>query len=197
MFAWYVEEGLTLHAIARRLTAAGTPTATGRPGWGPTSVGGILRNTSYRGVAYGNRERRVPARRRYPLSGRAARPRGGVSSRARPADTWIAVAVPALVTPELFTAAQERLGRNRAWSPRNTHGELWWLVGSSGRLATGSPCVLIGVVEPAQDRDGTHRPSRFRPEDAYCRGGLRDPLLQALVWPHCVDVGGVLAEHAP
>lgn len=123
VFAWYVEEGLTLHAIARRLTTAGTPTATGRPGWGPTSVGGILRNTSYRGVAYGNRERRVPARRRYPLSGRAARPSGGVSSRARPADTWIAVAVPALVTPELFTAAQERLGRNRAWSPRNTHGE--------------------------------------------------------------------------
>ncbi len=123
VFAWYVEEGLTLHAIARRLTVAGTPTATGRPSWGPTSVGGILRNTSYRGVAYGNREQRVPARRRYPRSGRVARPSGGVSARARPADAWIAVPVPALVTPELFAAAQERLERNRAWSPRNTQGE--------------------------------------------------------------------------
>ena len=123
VFVWYVEEGLTLHAIARRLTAAGTPTATGRPSWGPTSVGGILRNTSYRGVAYGNRERRVPAQRRYPLSGRVARPSSGVSARARPTDAWIAVPVPALVTPELFAAAQERLGRNRAWSPRNTQGE--------------------------------------------------------------------------
>ncbi len=123
VFAWYVEEGLTLHAIARRLTAAGAPTATGRPSWGPTSVGGILRNTSYRGVAYGTREQRVPARRRYPLSGRVARPSGGVSAHARPADVWIAVPVPALVTPELFAAAQERLARNRAWSPRNTQGE--------------------------------------------------------------------------
>ncbi len=123
VFAWYVEDGLTLHAIARRLTVAGTPTATGRPNWGPTSVGGILRNTSYRGVAYGNREQHVPARRRYPLSGRVARPSGGVSARARPADAWIAVPVPALVTPELFAAAQERLARNRAWSPRNTQGE--------------------------------------------------------------------------
>lgn len=123
IFGWYVEDGLTLHAIARRLSAAGTPTATGRSGWGPTSVGGILRNTSYRGVAYGNREQRVPARRRYPLSGRVARPAGGVSARPRPTDTWIAVPVPALVTPELFAAAQERLGRNRAWSLRNTQGE--------------------------------------------------------------------------
>jgi len=123
IFGWYVEDGLTLHAIARRLSAAGTPTATGRSGWGPTSVGGILRNTSYRGVAYGNREQRVPARRRYPLSGRVARPAGGVSAGPRPTDTWIAVPVPALVTPEVFAAAQERLGRNRAWSLRNTQGE--------------------------------------------------------------------------
>ncbi len=123
VFAWYVEDGLTLHAIARRLTDAGTPTATGQPSWGPTSVGGILRNTSYHGVAYGNREQRVSAKRRYPLSGRVARPSGGVSARARPADVWIAVTVPALVTPELFAAAQERLERNRAWSPRNTQGE--------------------------------------------------------------------------
>ncbi|MDP9374520.1 MAG: recombinase family protein, partial [Chloroflexota bacterium] len=123
IFAWYVEDGLTLHAIAQRLTAGGTPTATGQGRWGPTSIGGILRNTSYRGVAYGNRERRVPARRRYPLSSREPRRAGGVSYRARPADTWIAVAVPAIVTPDLFAAAQERLARNRAWSPRNTQGE--------------------------------------------------------------------------
>ncbi len=31
IFAWYVEDGLPLQAIARRLTAAGTPTARGHP----------------------------------------------------------------------------------------------------------------------------------------------------------------------
>ena len=123
VFGWYVEDGLTLHAIARRLTAGGTPTATGQARWGPTSVGGILRNTAYRGTAYGNRERRVPAQRRYPLSGRAPRRDGGVSAQARPEDTWIGVPVPAIVTDDLFAAAQARLARNRAWSPRNTQGE--------------------------------------------------------------------------
>ena len=123
IFAWYVEDGLTLHAIAQRLTAAGTPTATGQARWGPTSVGGILRNSAYRGTAYGNRERRVPAQRRYPLSGRAPRRAGGVSAQARPQDGWIGVAVPAIVAADRFAAAQERLARNRAWSPRNTQGE--------------------------------------------------------------------------
>ncbi|HEY8598823.1 MAG TPA: recombinase family protein [Thermomicrobiales bacterium] len=123
VFAWYVEDGLTLHAIAQRLTAAGTPTATGQARWGPTSVGGILRNTAYRGTAYGNRERRVPARRRYPLSGREPRRAGGVSAQPRPEETWIAVPVPAIVTADQFAAARERLARNRAWSPRNTQGE--------------------------------------------------------------------------
>ena len=123
VFAWYVEDGLTLHAIARRLTAAGTPTPTGRAHWGPTRVGGILRNTSDGGTADGHREQRVRARRRYPLSGREARRAGGVASRARPRATWIAVPVPPIVTPELFDAAQERRARNQAWSPRNTQGE--------------------------------------------------------------------------
>ena len=124
IFTWYAGDGLTLHAIAQRLTAAGVPTPTGRACWGPTSVGGLLRNTSYAGTAYGNREQRVPARRRYPLSSREARPNSGIAYRARPAETWIAVPVPAIVTPELFAAAQERLARNRAWSPRKHAGGL-------------------------------------------------------------------------
>ena len=77
IFAWYVEEGLTLRAIARQLSVTGTPTANGLARWDPSTVRGILRNTSYRGVAYGNREQRAPARRRYPLSARAAADRRG------------------------------------------------------------------------------------------------------------------------
>ena len=123
IFAWYVEDGLPLQAIARRLTAAGTPTARGQGCWGPSSVGGILRNSAYQGTAYGNRQERVPSRRRIPLSGRPATRQGGQSTRTRPADTWIAVPVPAIVAPEVFAAAQDRLARNRAWAPRNTRGD--------------------------------------------------------------------------
>jgi site-specific DNA recombinase len=123
IFAWYGEEGLTLRAIARRLTTAGIPTATGLARWDPSTVGGILRNTSYRGLAYGNRERRAPSRRRYPLSAREPRRGGGVACQARPAAVWIGVSVPALVTEDQFAAAQERLARNQRWSPRSTRGE--------------------------------------------------------------------------
>ncbi len=121
IFTWYVEDGLTFQAIARRLTAAGTPTARGHARWGPPSVGGILRNSAYQGTAFGNRQERVPSQRRFPLSG--ARSSGGRSTRTRPSDGWIAVPIPAIVTPEVFAAAQDRLARNRAWSPRNTQGE--------------------------------------------------------------------------
>jgi len=123
IFAWYVEEGLTLRAIARQLRVTGTPTANGLARWDPSTVRGMLRNTSYRGVAYGKREQRAPARRRYPLSAREPRRTGGVTARARPAATWIGVPVPALVAPELFAAAQERLARNQRWSPRSTRGD--------------------------------------------------------------------------
>jgi len=120
IFAWYVEDGLTFHASARRLTAAGTPTARGHARWGPPRVGGILSNSAYQGTAFGNRQERVPSRRRFPLSG--ARHAGGRSTRTRPSDGGIAVPIPAIVTPAVFAAAQARLARKRAWSPRTTQG---------------------------------------------------------------------------
>jgi site-specific DNA recombinase len=42
MFAWYVEEGLTLNGIAQRLIAEQAPTPSGRPYWKASSVRKIL-----------------------------------------------------------------------------------------------------------------------------------------------------------
>jgi len=72
-----------------------------------------------------------------------------------------------------------------------------WPVGSSARLATGSRHALVPVVEPAQHRDSAHRLSKSRPEQPKSAVGLRDPLLQALMWPRGVEVGGILAQDAP
>src|SRR5262245_32914773 len=54
IFGWYVEDGLPLYGIAKRLTAEGTPTATGRPFWSGSTVRAIVVNHAYRGTAYGN-----------------------------------------------------------------------------------------------------------------------------------------------
>ena len=74
---------------------------------------------------------------------------------------------------------------------------LCWLVGVSAPASTGSRRALIRVMEPAQHRDSAYRPPRHRVEQPALAVGLGVPLLQAVVWPRRVEVGGVLAQHAP
>ena len=56
--------------------------------------------------------------------------------------------------------------------------------------------ALIGVVQPAQHREGTHSPADLRLRRSS-RRAIGEALLQSLVWPHAVEVGHVLAQHAP
>jgi site-specific DNA recombinase len=123
IFTWYIEDGLTLYGIARRLIDRGIPTSSGRPYWNPSSVRKILMNATYRGIAYGNQKQMVPAKRRHPLLGREPRGEGGESYRLRPVEEWIGVPVPSLIDDARFALAQQRLQRNQQWATRNTRGE--------------------------------------------------------------------------
>lgn len=123
IFAWSVEEGLTLYGIAQRLTEQRVPTATGRGLWNPSSVRKILVNPTYQGMAYGNQKQMVAAQRRHPLIGREPKGPGGASCRLRPPEEWIGVPVPAIVSTERFIQAQARLAQNQQWARRNTQGE--------------------------------------------------------------------------
>jgi site-specific DNA recombinase len=123
IFEGYVEEGLSLYGIARRLTEEGVPTAKDKAVWSSSTVHKILTNPVYSGVAYGNQEQGVPARRRYPLLGRKPKGEGGMSKRLRPREEWIGLEVPAIVSTELFGQAQERMSQNRDRALRNTRGE--------------------------------------------------------------------------
>src|SRR4051812_24291439 len=51
MFAWYAEEGLSMHAIAARLTRLGVPPSRGGLHWSPATVKGLLSNEVYAGTA--------------------------------------------------------------------------------------------------------------------------------------------------
>lgn len=123
IFRWYVEDGLTLYGIARRLTDGRVPTATGRWIWSSSAVRKILTNPTYQGTAYGNQKQAVPARRHYPLLRREPKGKVGESYRLRPEGDWIGVPVPAVVSTDQFQAARERLSRNQRWATRNTKGE--------------------------------------------------------------------------
>jgi hypothetical protein len=90
------------------------PTSTGRARWDPTTIALMLRNTAHVGRAVFGRSRRVQAPPRLrPLRGHphpARRPNTRVLA---PREEWIEIAVPALIDPAVFEAAQAQLDENR------------------------------------------------------------------------------------
>ncbi len=123
IYTWYAEDGLTRYGIAQRLSDQHVPTPTGRAPWSPATIRKVLTNAAYQGIAYGNQQRSVPARRSYPLIGRALKGPGGESVAWRPPEEWVGVPVPALISTERFAQAQARLAQNRQRAPRNTRGD--------------------------------------------------------------------------
>jgi site-specific DNA recombinase len=118
MFAWYTDasQAPSLYQVAKRLSDAQIPTPRGGKRWNVASVRGILRSPTYMGVAYSGRTRPAPARRRKS----ALQPVGsGQSQQPAPAEEWIAVPVPAIISEETFEAAQHRLDRNVQMARRN------------------------------------------------------------------------------
>jgi site-specific DNA recombinase len=117
LFADYAAGGVTLHALAARLTRRGVPTPTGKPVWRPGSVRQLLTNPAYKGQAASGRLRTTPARQRKS----ALEPVGrGVSTRTHPPKEWITVPVPALVSAEQFDLVQRRLASNQRSARRST-----------------------------------------------------------------------------
>ena len=120
IFAWYTDPQTpaTLYGVAKRLTDDQIPTPRGGPRWNVASVRGILRSPVYTGTAYSERTRPVPARIRRS----ALRPVGpGYSHRPAPPEEWIAIPVPAIISPETFAAAQARLSRQYPNGPPEQH----------------------------------------------------------------------------
>jgi site-specific DNA recombinase len=106
-----------VYRLAKRLTDLHVATPMGKPRWNAASVRGILRNPAYTGRALTNRTRVVPARRRKS----ALLPVGpGASHAPRPAEDWIAVPVPAILSEETFARVQAKLDTNQQTAARNT-----------------------------------------------------------------------------
>jgi hypothetical protein len=92
-----------LYALAKRLFDEGLPTPTGQPRWNVATIRGILTNPAYTGTAYANRSHPVQARHRKSV----LLPVGSsYSQRPNPKAEWIPVAVPTIISPEVFEQAQ-------------------------------------------------------------------------------------------
>lgn len=172
IFAWHVEERLSLRGIAQRLQARGVPTPRGAPLWTSQTVRTILRNPAYTGSWAVNRTRIT-----------------GTGKKAlRPPEEWITLSVPPIVDRESFLASQQRHEENRRFSRRRLRDEERWLL--RGLLRCGlcghavvcrrSPSSNGGFNDYYHCRNRSDTPT---PCSAPC---IRAPELDAFVWAEVV-----------
>ena len=122
LFRRYTDDGASIADLTRWLTSENVPTRTGKARWDRSVVWGMLRNPAYAGTAvFGKTQvlQESPGlNRRARLEGRSV-PRASKTVD-RPREEWIEIPVPAIVTPETFGRAAQRLADNKRYAARNT-----------------------------------------------------------------------------
>jgi site-specific DNA recombinase len=114
VFTWVAVEGLSLNETAGRLTKLGIPTPTGKAKWNFATIRGMLLQPAYTGTAKFGKTRLSPRTEvRRAGRGRPAVPRQLPVAKATTADEQEPIAVPPLISTELFAAAAERLAEHR------------------------------------------------------------------------------------
>jgi site-specific DNA recombinase len=119
IFALLTEQGLSCNSVANRLTDALIPTPKGGTHWLRSTVHRILSNEAYVGAYnWGKYESILPSPDRQKKDSRE-RKREKSAQRRRDVAETIAVTIPAIIERATFDAAQERLRKGKANSPRN------------------------------------------------------------------------------
>jgi site-specific DNA recombinase len=169
LFSWVGAEHLSLSEVCRRLEKQQIQTRTGLRRWSPSTVATLLKNPAFIGQATFGKTRveawRAPLR---PRRGQSATPRRPYSVTRK--DTQpIAIPVPALVSVELFEAANEQLADNRRRYRQSQRGANFLL---QGLLV----CPQCGYAWCGQPRYGKTKPRPpLRPTGYYrCAGRMRD-----------------------
>jgi site-specific DNA recombinase len=180
-FVWYTQDSLSLGALAQRLNQRHVLGPDGAA-WHASTLGRLLRQSAYRGLAYYTRRQTdasgLGERRRHG-QGRLRFPR----STPRPAPEWITCAVPALVSEELWQAAQERLVQQSRFAQRNSQ-QTYLLRGLlvcsvCGHTLQGRTQRGVGFYTCVYG--GTQRPPEAPPHTRWLRGDVVEPLIwQAL-----------------
>ena len=122
MFRRYADDGASIADLARWLTGQGAPTRTGKNRWDRSVVWAMLRNPAYAGTAVFGKTMAV---HESPGLNRVARLQGRSVPRAvktvdRPREEWLEIAVPAIISPDTFARAGQRLEDNKRYAARNT-----------------------------------------------------------------------------
>ncbi|MGO8951591.1 MAG: recombinase family protein [Ktedonobacterales bacterium] len=126
LFARYLDEGASLKAVTKQLSALQIPTPSGHVRWNQATIRGILTNPIYTGTIYLGRSRPTPARQRHSPLLPIGRDRGGHTHTAPQA--WVAIGqVPPIVSQESFDRVQVKLARNQQFARRNNSAQPYLL----------------------------------------------------------------------
>jgi site-specific DNA recombinase len=190
MFEWVGRERCSIGEVCRRLQRQGVPSAKGKERWDRTTVWGILKNPAYRGTAEFGKTRAGALRPRLRSPrGKPEQPRRAYSLYASESG-GVPIAVPALVSEELFASVAEQLAENRQRGRQRRRGARYLLQGlvvcqHCGYAFYGKP------VSPAASR-GKRRYTYYRciGTDGYRFGGqkvctnkhVRTDVLEEAVW---------------
>jgi site-specific DNA recombinase len=118
IFAWFTDpqQPASLNWVANQLSAQQLPAPKGGTRWGRATIRSMLRDPAYIGTTYSGRTRTVRSlQRKSPLRAMGS----GNSQQPTPSESWIAIAVPAIVDQATFDAAQARLEQNKQFSRRH------------------------------------------------------------------------------
>ena len=126
MFDWYLEPGVTLYRVARRLTDLGLATPAGKKTLEYVDCARILTNHAYTEAAYANRLRVVPPKRRLSVYRSVGK---GKSAVQRPKEEWVPILVPSVVTRDVFEQVQAKPLLNQKKAPRNNKAHQYLLRG--------------------------------------------------------------------
>jgi site-specific DNA recombinase len=191
LYAWVVDEGLTIRQCIKRLNVGPWVTRSGRKQWSSSVVHHILTDPVYSGTAYANRfdyvVPKTPRRRSRRSTERTCR-------RPRPPEQWIAIPAPPLVDQPRWECVRATLARNAALSFRRNkkHDYPLRCLLKCGRCGLG----IHGCYFPGQGG---------RPGRRYYRCAGTDPLttgraakcprarieangLEQAVWDHLVSL---------
>ena len=121
VYEMYAVEGLSIGQITRRLNAERIPTRKESARWERSVVWAMLRNPAYRGTAcFGKTSASTRTRITRPQRRLAVTTASRTAGHERPREEWIEIPVPALITEESFSRAQELLHENKIRSRRRT-----------------------------------------------------------------------------
>ncbi|HID23441.1 MAG TPA: recombinase family protein, partial [Planctomycetaceae bacterium] len=192
IFEWVGRDGASLREVARRLKREGIKTRTGKDWWDASTIAGMLKNPAYKGSAAFGKTRvgeRKPSLR--PQRGQSETPRKGSSVYRTSAQEQESIAVPRLVSDELFDAVGERLEENRRRQRQGRRGASYLLQG----LLQCQCCGYSYYGKPVSRRSAKGKVRHYAyyrciGTDAYRFGGqrvcdnkqVRTDLLDEAVW---------------